>query len=59
MQATRAIHVAERSTAYMGLQFDDAAYNRRLSAVVTSQTFLFGMERVKARRGAASLSMSA
>src|SRR5712671_15862 len=34
MQATCAIHVAERSTAYMGLQFDDAAYNRPMSAVV-------------------------
>jgi predicted PurR-regulated permease PerM len=34
MQATCAIHVAERSTATMGLQFDDAAYNRPMSAVV-------------------------
>src|SRR5260370_23508358 len=34
MQATCAIHVAERSTAYMGLQFDDATYNRPMSAVV-------------------------
>jgi predicted PurR-regulated permease PerM len=34
MQATCPIHVAERSTAYMGLQFDDAAYNRPMSAVV-------------------------
>ena len=40
MQATRAIHVAERSTA-------------------ASETFLFAMERVKAKRGAASLSVSA
>jgi predicted PurR-regulated permease PerM len=34
MQATCAIHVAERSTAKMGLQFDDAPYNRPMSAVV-------------------------
>jgi predicted PurR-regulated permease PerM len=34
MQATCAIHVAERSTATMGLQFDDAPYNRPMSAVV-------------------------
>lgn len=34
MQATRSIHVAERSTALMGLQFDDAPYNRPMSAVV-------------------------
>jgi predicted PurR-regulated permease PerM len=34
MQATCSIHVAERSTAYMGLQFGDAAYNRRMRAVV-------------------------
>jgi predicted PurR-regulated permease PerM len=33
MQATCSIHVAERSTAYMGLQFDDAPYNRPMSAV--------------------------
>src|SRR5437879_649016 len=33
MQATRSIHVAERSTAYMGLQFSDASSNRPLSAV--------------------------
>jgi predicted PurR-regulated permease PerM len=34
MQATCAIHVAERSTAKMGLQFDNAPYNRPMSAVV-------------------------
>jgi predicted PurR-regulated permease PerM len=34
MQASCAIHVAERSTAYMGLQFDDGPYNRPMSAVV-------------------------
>jgi len=34
MQATCSIHVAERSTAYMGLQFDDAPYNRPMNAVV-------------------------
>ena len=34
MQATRSIHVAERSTAYMGLQFEDAPYNPPMSAVV-------------------------
>jgi predicted PurR-regulated permease PerM len=28
MQARRLIHVADRSTAFMGLQFDDPAYNR-------------------------------
>ena len=33
MQATGSVHVAERSTAYMGLQFGDAPYNRPLSAV--------------------------
>ena len=34
MQATCSIHVAERSTAYMGLQFDDAADDRPMRAVV-------------------------
>ncbi|TMD86644.1 MAG: AI-2E family transporter [Chloroflexi bacterium] len=33
MQATCSIHVAERSTAYMGLQFNDAPYRRPTSAV--------------------------
>src|SRR2546428_12676751 len=28
MQARRTIHVAERSTAFMGLQFNDPSYNR-------------------------------
>ena len=31
MQARRAIHVAERSTAFMGLQFTDPSYNRPTS----------------------------
>src|SRR2546422_26206 len=31
MQACRAIHVAERSPAFMGLQFNDPSYNRPLS----------------------------
>jgi len=31
MQARRSIHVADRSTAFMGLQFDDPAYNRPVS----------------------------
>src|SRR2546428_1959773 len=31
MQACRAIHVAERSTAFMGLQFNDPSYNRPMS----------------------------
>jgi len=34
MQATCSIHVAERSTAYMGLQFGDGPYNPPMSAVV-------------------------
>ena len=33
MQARRLIHVADRSTAFMGLQFDDPAYNRPLSGI--------------------------
>jgi len=32
MQARRAIHVAERSTAFMGLQFNDPSYNRPMSS---------------------------
>ncbi|TMG14263.1 MAG: AI-2E family transporter [Chloroflexi bacterium] len=31
MQARRTIHVAERSTAFMGLQFNDPSYNRPMS----------------------------
>src|SRR3989442_15383912 len=31
MQACRSIHVAERSTAFMGLQFNDPSYNRPMS----------------------------
>src|ERR1700704_914384 len=31
MQARRPIHVADRSTAFMGLQFNDPAYNRPVS----------------------------
>jgi len=33
MQASRPIHVADRSTAYMGLQFDDPPYNRAMSSL--------------------------
>src|SRR5207237_3425052 len=32
MQAPRAIHVAQRSTAFMGLQFNDPSYNRPMSS---------------------------
>ena len=32
MQASRPIHVADRSTAFMGLQFADPAYNRPVSS---------------------------
>lgn len=34
MQAAGSIHVAERSTAHMDLQFDDAPYNRPMNATV-------------------------
>jgi len=70
MQARRPIHVADRSTAFMGLQFDDPAYNRPVSTGpgesrrmlvrgLAKETFLFTMERVEARRGAARLSVCA
>ena len=57
MQARRPIHVADRSTAFMGLQFNDPAYGR--PPALAKETFLFAMERVQARREAARLDVSA
>jgi predicted PurR-regulated permease PerM len=37
MQACRPIHVADRSTGFMGLQFDDPPYNRAMSSVAGDQ----------------------
>jgi len=56
MQARRPIHVADRSTAFMGLQFNDPAYGR--PPALAKETFLFTVERVQARREAARLSVS-
>ena len=54
MQARRPIHVADRSTALMGLQF-----NNLPTIALAKETFLFTMERVQARREAARLSVPA
>jgi len=54
MQARRPIHVADRSTAFMGLQFNDPAGNR-----LANKTFPFTMERVQASREPARLTVSA
>jgi len=54
MQARRPIHVADRSTALMGLQF-----NNLPTIALAKDTFLLTIERVQARREAARWSVPA